>query len=57
VIAVGPGRVDRDTLIPVNDDIRPGAIVMFGKYAGTEVKIDGRDVLLVRETEILAVRT
>jgi chaperonin GroES len=53
VLAVGPGKKDEDgKLIPL--DLKEGDIVMFKKWGGTEIKIDGKDLLLVREEDILA---
>jgi len=54
VLAVGPGRVTDDgKLHPL--DIKVGDTVVFGKYAGTEVKIDGEDLLIIREDDVLGV--
>ena len=54
VIAVGPGgRDEAGKLIPI--DIKVGDKVLFGKYAGTEVKLDGTDLLVVKEDDIFAV--
>jgi chaperonin GroES len=54
VIAVGKGRVLQDgTLVPLK--LKVGDTVLFGKYAGNEIKLDGEDHLLMREDEILAV--
>ena len=54
VLAVGPGRVTDDgKLQPL--DIKAGDTVVFGKYAGTEVKIDGEDLLIIREDDVLGV--
>ncbi len=54
VIAVGPGaRDDSGKLIPL--DIRVGERVLFGKWSGTEVKIDGEDLLVMKESDILGV--
>jgi chaperonin GroES len=54
VIAVGPGkRDDNGKLIPV--DVKVGDKVLFGKYSGTEVKVNGEDVLVMREEDIMAV--
>ena len=54
VLAVGPGRVTDDgKLQPM--DIKAGDTVVFGKYAGTEVKIDGEDLLIIREDDVLGV--
>lgn len=54
VLAVGPGRITDDgKLQPL--DIKTGDTVVFGKYAGTEVKIDGEDLLIIREDDVLGV--
>src|SRR5712691_8501143 len=54
VLAVGPGRVTDDgKLQPL--DIKAGDTVVFGKYAGTEVKIEGEDLLIIREDDVLGV--
>jgi chaperonin GroES len=54
IIAVGQGRVTEDGKIrPL--DVKKGDRVLFGKYAGTEIKIDGDDFLMMREEDILGV--
>jgi chaperonin GroES len=54
VIAVGKGRVnDKGEVFPL--DVKDGDTVLFGKYAGSEIKIDGREYLIIREDEILGV--
>lgn len=54
VIAVGPGgRDETGKLIPI--DIKTGDRVLFGKWSGTEVKIDGEDLLIMKESDILGV--
>ncbi|HOP40349.1 MAG TPA: co-chaperone GroES [Geobacteraceae bacterium] len=54
IIAVGKGKVTEDgKVIPV--DLKVGDKVLFGKYAGTEIKIDGVDYLIMREDDILGV--
>ena len=54
VIAAGPGkRADDGKLIPMA--VKPGDLVLFNKYAGTEVKLDGVEHLVMREDDILAV--
>ena len=54
VIAVGKGKIlNNGDVIPPN--VKKGDKVLFGKYAGTEVKIDGEEHLLMREDDILAV--
>jgi len=54
VIAAGNGkRLEDGTLAPL--DVKPGDRVLFSKYAGSEVKIDGKEYLIMREDEILGV--
>lgn len=54
VIAVGPGgRDEAGKLIPI--DLKVGDVVLFGKWSGTEVKIDGQDVLIMKESDIMGV--
>jgi chaperonin GroES len=54
VVAVGSGRVnDEGKTIPL--DVKAGEYVLIGKYAGTEIKLDGEEYLIVREDEILGV--
>jgi chaperonin GroES len=52
VIAVGSGRREKGELIPL--DVKVGDRVLFGKYGGTEIKLDGEEYLILREEEILA---
>jgi chaperonin GroES len=53
IIAVGPGRRDGKDLIPMT--VKVGDVVLFSKYGGMEVKQDGNDVLIISESDILAV--
>jgi chaperonin GroES len=54
VLAVGNGKIlDNGTKVPL--DVKAGDKILFGKYSGTEIKIDGEDVLILREDEVLAV--
>ena len=54
VLAVGPGKKTEDgKVLPV--DVKVGDKILFGKYAGQTVKVDGEEVLVIREEEILAV--
>jgi chaperonin GroES len=54
IIAVGPGgRDETGKLIPL--DVKAGDRILFGKWSGTEVKIDGDDLLIMKETDILGV--
>jgi chaperonin GroES len=54
VVAVGPGtRNEHGVLVPL--DVKAGDRVLFGKWSGTEVKIDGQDLLIMKESDILAI--
>ncbi len=54
VIAVGPGRVsDEGKVIPM--EVKVGNKVLYGKYSGTEVTIEGEELLLMRESDIFAI--
>lgn len=54
IISVGQGRIGEDgTVRPL--DVKKGDRVLFGKYAGTEIKIDGNEYLMMREEDILGV--
>ena len=54
VIAVGPGaRDDSGKLVPI--DLKKGDRVLFGKWSGTEVKIDGQELLIMKESDIMGV--
>jgi len=54
VLAVGNGKIlDNGTKIAL--DVKVGDKILFGKYTGTDVKIDGKDILILREDEVLAV--
>ncbi len=54
VIAVGPGRVsDEGERLPV--ELEEGQRILYGKYSGTEVNIDGHDLLIIKESDVLAI--
>ena len=54
VIAVGPGgRDEAGKLLPI--DLKVGDRVLFGKWSGTEVKIDGQDLLIMKESDVMGV--
>ncbi len=54
VVAVGKGKMTEDgKLIPM--DVKVGDLVLFGKYAGSDVKVDGQEYLIMREDDILGV--
>ena len=53
IIAVGPGRFEKDKRVPM--DVKVGDKVLYGKYSGAEVTIDGESLLIIREADVLAV--
>jgi chaperonin GroES len=54
IVSVGPGaRNERGELIAI--ELKPGDRVLFGKWSGTEVKIDGKDLLIMKESDIMGV--
>ncbi len=54
VIAVGPGGRDEAGKI-IKPDVKAGDLVLFGKWSGTEVKLDGEDLLIMKESDIMGV--
>lgn len=54
IIAAGPGRKDDEGKL-IGMDVKVGDYVLYAKYAGTEIKIDGKKLLILKETDILAV--
>jgi chaperonin GroES len=54
IVAVGPGaRDEAGKLVPL--DVKAGDRVLFGKWSGTEVKVDGQDLLIMKESDILGI--
>ncbi|WID99246.1 co-chaperone GroES [Bosea vestrisii] len=54
IVAVGPGgRDEHGTLVPL--DVKVGDRVLFGKWSGTEIKIEGEDLLIMKESDIMGV--
>ena len=53
VIAVGAGRIEKGERIPL--EVKAGDTVLFGKYAGTEIKIDDKEHVILREDEVLGI--
>ncbi|MCB9016457.1 MAG: co-chaperone GroES [Lentimicrobiaceae bacterium] len=49
VVAVGPGKKDEPVTVKVGD------VVLYGKYAGTEISVEGKDYLIMRESDIVAI--
>lgn len=54
VIAVGPGARDEGGAL-VALDVKAGDLILFGKWSGTEVKIDGEDLLIMKESDIMGI--
>ena len=53
VVAVGPGRVENGTKVDMT--VKENDSILYGKYAGTEITLDGEDYLIMRESDILGV--
>ncbi|MCE2941826.1 MAG: co-chaperone GroES [Gemmatimonadota bacterium] len=53
VVAVGPGRFEKDARVPM--EVKVGNKVLYGKYSGTEVTVDGEQYLILRESDVLAI--
>ena len=53
VVAVGPGKQDDGKVVPLG--VKAGDKILFGKYSGTEIKLDGEEHLILREDDILGV--
>ncbi|MBV9555713.1 MAG: co-chaperone GroES [Pseudolabrys sp.] len=54
VVAVGPGGRDQDGKL-IKPDVKAGDRVLFGKWSGTEVKLEGEDLLIMKESDIMGV--
>lgn len=54
VVAVGPGARDENGAL-IALDVRAGDFILFGKWSGTEVKIDGEDLLIMKEADIMGI--
>jgi chaperonin GroES len=54
IIAAGKGKVTEDGKV-LGMDVKPGDRVLFGKYSGTEIKVEGKEYLIMREDDILGV--
>ena len=54
VVAVGPGaRDDSGQLLPL--DVRPGDRILFGKWSGTEIRLDGEELLIMKESDVMGI--
>ena len=54
IVAAGPGKLD-DNGKRVAMEVKKGDVVLYGKYSGTEIKVDGEEYLILRESDILAI--
>jgi chaperonin GroES len=54
ILAAGPGRRDEDGKL-IQMDVKVGDTVLYAKYAGTEIKVEGKKLLILKESDILAV--
>jgi chaperonin GroES len=54
IVAVGPGKTNEEGK-PVKMEVKVGDKVLYGKYSGTEVTVDGEDLLIMRESDIFAI--
>lgn len=53
VVAVGPGRFEKEKRVPM--EVKVGDTVLYGKYSGAEITVDGEPVFILRESDILAI--
>ena len=54
IVAVGPGKLSEEG-VRIKPDVEVGQTVLYGKYSGTEVTVEGEDYLILRESDILAI--
>ena len=52
VIAVGPGRREKGEVVPM--ELKVGDRVVYGKYSGTQVELDGEEIILIKESDVIA---
>ncbi|MBF0429849.1 MAG: co-chaperone GroES [Fibrobacteria bacterium] len=55
IIAAGPGKASENSGETIKMEVKEGDTVLYGKYSGTEVAVDGKDYLIMRESDILAI--
>src|SRR5476651_1375944 len=55
IISVGPGAIDEKSGKRTPLEVKPGDFVLFGKWSGTEVKVDGQELLIMKESDIMGV--
>ncbi|HEY5669740.1 MAG TPA: co-chaperone GroES [Anaerolineales bacterium] len=54
ILSIGPGeRDEKGTRVPM--DVKAGDVVLYAKYAGTEIKVDGKKLLILKESDLLAI--
>ncbi len=53
IVAVGPGRFEKGERVPM--DLKTGQIVLYGKYSGAEVTVNDQELLIIKESDVLAV--
>jgi chaperonin GroES len=54
IVAVGPGvRDEKGAVVPL--DVKPGDRILFGKWSGSEIKLDGKDLLIMSESDIMGI--
>lgn len=52
VLAVGPGKVEKGVRVPM--ELKVGDRVVYGKYSGTQVELDGEEIILIKESDVIA---
>jgi len=52
ILAVGPGRMEKGTRVPM--ELKVGDRVVYGKYTGTQVELDGEEIILIKESDVIA---
>lgn len=52
VLAVGPGRMEKGARVPM--ELKVGDRVVYGKYSGTQVELDGEEIILIKESDVIA---
>jgi chaperonin GroES len=52
ILAVGPGRMERGARVPM--ELKVGDRVVYGKYTGTQVELDGEEIILIKESDVIA---
>ena len=57
ILAVGPGARDEKSGARIEPDVKVGDRILFGKWSGTEVKIDGEDLIIMKESDVLGIVT